>query len=110
MRPSTDLLPATWYNVNDFLRKVSLAVNNILRGKTNNTGAVTLTESSATTTLLDIRIGINSVILLQPTTANASAEIGAGTIYFDDPGNGSVVINHANNVQTDRIFKYAIIG
>lgn len=110
MQQSTDVLPSQWYDINDFLRKVVLAINNILRGKTNNTGSVTLTESSATTTLLDIRIGINSVILLQPTTANASAEIGAGTIYFDDPGNGSIVINHANNAQTDRTFKYAIIG
>ena len=110
MQQSTDVLPSQWYDINDFLRKVVLAINNILRGKTNNTGSVILTENSATSTLTDIRIGINSVILLQPTTANASAEIGAGTIYFDDPGNGSVVINHANNVQTDRIFKYAIIG
>ena len=110
MSQSTDILPAQWYDINDFLRKVVLAVNNILRGKTNNTGSVTLTASSATTTLTDIRIGINSVILLQPTTANASAEIGAGTIYFADPGNGSVVINHANNAQTDRTFKFAIIG
>jgi len=110
MEQSTDLLPSQWHNVNDFLRKVSLAVNNILRGKTNNTGSVTLTESTATTTLTDIRIGINSVVVLQPTTANASAEIGAGTIYFNDPGDGTVVINHANNAQTDRTFKYAIIG
>ena len=110
MEQSTDLLPSQWYDVNDFLRKVSLAVNNILRGKTNNTGSVTLTESVGTTTLTDIRIGINSVVVLQPTTANASAEIGAGTIYFNDPGDGTVVINHANNAQTDRTFKYAVIG
>ena len=110
MQQSTDVLPSQWYDINDFLRKVVLAINNILRGKTNNTGSVILTENSATSTLTDIRIGINSVILLQPTTANASAEIGAGTIYFDDPGDGSVVINHANNAQTDRTFKYAIIG
>lgn len=110
MQQSTDILPSQWYDINDFLRKVVLAINNILRGKTNNTGSVTLTESSVTSTLTDIRIGINSVILLQPTTANASAEIGAGTIYFDDPGDGLIVINHANNAQTDRTFKYAIIG
>jgi len=110
MEQSTDLLPSQWYDDKDFLRKVSLSVNNILRGKTNNTGSVTLTESSATTTFTDIRIGINSVIVLQPTTANASAEIGAGTIYFDDPGKGTIVINHANNAQTDRIFRFAILG
>jgi len=107
---STNTLPPSWYDVNDFLKKISDAVNNILRGKTNNTGTITLTDNVATTTLTDIRIGINSVILLQPTTANASAEIGAGTIYFNTPDGGSIVINHANNAQTDRTFKYAIVG
>ena len=87
---------------------LATAINSILRGKLNNTGSVTLTASSATTTLTDIRIGKDSVITLQPTTANAAAEI--ATLYFGTPGDGTVTINHANNAQTDRTFKYTITG
>ena len=83
-------------------------VNKVLQGKTNNFGSVTLTANAASTTLTDIRIGINSVILLQPTTANAAAAL--ATTYFGTPGDGTVVINHANNAQADRSFILAIVG
>lgn len=48
-------------------RAVAEIVNNIMDGKTNNTGTVTLaTGGAATTTITDARIGANSVILLSP--------------------------------------------
>lgn len=49
-------------------RAVAEIVNNIMDGKTNNTGSVTLATGNATsTTITDARIGIDSVILLMPT-------------------------------------------
>lgn len=49
-------------------RGVAEVVNNIMNGKTNNTGSVTLaTGGAATTTITDARIGVDSVILLMPT-------------------------------------------
>ena len=49
-------------------RAVAEIVNNIMDGKTNNTGSVTLANSGATsTTITDARIGVDSVILLMPT-------------------------------------------
>ena len=49
-------------------RAVAEIVNNIMDGKTNNTGTVTLaTGNATTTTITDARIGANSVILLSPT-------------------------------------------
>lgn len=71
------------------------------------TGLVTLTASVASTTLTNPLIRFDSPILLQPTTANAAAEIGAGTMYISETGrvNGSAVIVHANNAQTDRTFR-----
>src|SRR4051812_5750157 len=44
-------------------RELARGVRNALQGKTNNTGSVTLTASSTTTTLTDARIGAASVIL-----------------------------------------------
>jgi hypothetical protein len=105
---STNVVPRTWHDIKDHAARLADAINNILRGKLNNTGTITLTESSATSTLTDVRIGINSVITLQPTTANAAAEL--ATLYFGAASDGTVTIHHANNAQTDRTFLYAIIG
>jgi hypothetical protein len=89
-------------------REVALKINNGLRGKLNVAGEVTLTANSGTTTLTDGLIGLASVILLMPTTSNAAAALGG--LYFSAPTAGSVTINHANNAQTDRTFRYAIFG
>jgi hypothetical protein len=56
-------------------RSVAEIVNGIMDGKTNNTGTVTLaTGNATTTTLTDARIGIDSVILLAPSSAAAFAD------------------------------------
>ena len=62
-------------------REVSEIVNNLVEGKSNNTGEITLAASGATTTTInDERIGFNSVVLLMPTTATA-----ASTTYAEFP-------------------------
>jgi hypothetical protein len=56
-------------------RGVAEVVNGIMNGKTNNTGTVTLATGNATTTTInDARIGIDSVILLAPSSAAAIAD------------------------------------
>ena len=45
-----------------------------------------------------------------PTTANASAEIGNGTIFISARNDGNYVLTHANNSQNDRTFLYVILG
>ena len=58
-------------------RAVAEVVNNIMDGKTNNTGSVTLATGGAnTTTITDARIGYDSVILLMP------ADDISSTAYF----------------------------
>lgn len=89
-------------------RQIAIVVNNVLSGKTNNTGTLTVTANAGTTTLTDSRIGANSVILLMPTTANAAAAL--ANVYFTAFVDSSCTVNHANNAQTDRIFRYAVIG
>lgn len=101
-------IPITWANEKDHRERMASAVNQILKGKTNNVGTVILTANTTTTTITDTRIGNNSVILLQPTTANAATAL--TTTYPGTPGSGSVVLNHANNAQTDRAFLYIVVG
>lgn len=95
-----------------WVKDVADIITAMQRGRHNNVGTVTLTANSATTTLADARIAADSAVIIVPTTANASAEIGAGTLHISEIGrvNGSIVITHANNAQTDRTFRYAIMG
>ena len=107
---TTPTAPRKWFNVEEQVSRIADVVNQILKGKTNNTGTVTLTVSAATTILTDPRIGTDSVFLFMPTTANASAEIGAGTMYISYRGDKTATITHANNAQADRTFSYTATG
>ena len=95
-----------------WLRKMASVVNNLLIGKLNVGGTVTLTANVASTTLTDARLTSESFVGLVPTTANAAAEIGNGTMYISETNrvNGAATITHANNAQADRTFRYAILG
>jgi len=56
-------------------RVISEVVNNLVEGKSNNTGEVTLaTGNATTTTIYDERIGYNSIILLTPISAAAGSD------------------------------------
>jgi hypothetical protein len=83
-------------------------LNNAMSGKLNVAGELVLTAGAATTTLDDPLITRASCVSLMPMTANAASAL--ATLYFDPTGSGSVIIRHANNGQTDRRFRYAIMG
>ena len=91
-----------------WLLQLTDVVNNVIAGKLNNNGTVTLTANAASTTFTDSRIGANSVICLMPTTANAAGAL--ATTYFATFLKGSCVINHANNAQVDKTFGFTITG
>lgn len=56
-------------------RSVAEIVNNLVEGKSNNTGEITLnTGNATTTTIYDERIGYNSIILLTPISAAAGSD------------------------------------
>lgn len=89
-------------------RQVAEVVNQMMDGKTNNTGTVTLRASQTTTTLNDLRIGVKSVILFMPTTANAAGALSG--LYVSARGNQTATLTHASNAQTDKTFDYCVIG
>jgi hypothetical protein len=90
-------------------REVSEVVNNIMNGKTNNTGTVTLNVASATTTTInDERIGYNSIILLMPTTANAASAL--TNVYVSAKTKGNATLTHSANVAADKTYGYIIVG
>jgi hypothetical protein len=91
-------------------RQVAAVVNRLAQGKLNCTGSLTLAAGAASTTVNDPRATAGSIVLLMPTTANAAAELGNGTLYVSARAKGSFTLVHANNAQTDRAFDYALMG
>lgn len=92
------------------LKKLVMSLQQLAAGRSNSVGTFTCTANQATTTVTDANCASGSAILYMPTTANASAEVGNGTIYIGTVSNGSFVVTHANSATTGRTFKYAIHG
>lgn len=90
-------------------REIARVLNLVMQGKTNNSFQVTLTENTATTTIIDSRISIATSITFMPVTANAGAEMVTGLLYAV-PSAGQAIIHHDNNPETDRTFNVALHG
>lgn len=88
-------------------REVSEIVNNLVEGKSNNTGAFSTTTSTTTTTLTDERIGFNSVIAFMPLDANSATEL--KDIYFDNFAKGSCTVHHGSH-GVARNYRYIIVA
>lgn len=90
-------------------RKINTSINKIIEGRTENYGQVTLGQSTTQTvvTLADVQVSENSVIILQPRTANAAA---LANPYISAVANGSFTITHASSAAADLTFDYAWIG
>ena len=92
------------------LVRIVQAVRELFQGRSNAVGVVTLEDGAASTTVTAINCGAESKVFLTPTTANAAAEVGAGTMYVSSVASQAFVITHANNAQTDRTFYYVVLG
>lgn len=95
---------------NPDIRSIAAALKLLFMGKTNNTGTFTCTANQATTVVSDEKCSSSSTIFYTPTTANASAEVGAGTIYISAKADGSFTVTHANSATASRTFDYIIVG
>jgi hypothetical protein len=82
------------------------------RGKLECVIEVTLAAGAATTVIKDDRISPQTCFGFDPRTANAAAELAAGTLYILDANriDGQVTITHANNAQTDRRYFASLVG
>ena len=90
-------------------REVAEVVNNLVEGKINSTGAFQLTASSTTTTVSDLRVNPNSVILWTPKSANAAQEL--SHLYLSSVGKQTFTLTHRSNSNTsDILFHYAVLG
>lgn len=86
------------------------AIRDLFAGRSNAVGTVTLRANQSTTTVTAINCGAGSRVFLMPTTANASAEFGNGTIRISSVGQGTFTITHANNANADKTFFWVALG
>jgi hypothetical protein len=91
-------------------KKIVLAIQQLAAGRSNAVGSVTLATGASTTTVTTTNCAAGSVPILVPTSANAAAEIGNGTMYVSAVANGAFTITHANAAATGRTFLYAVVG
>lgn len=75
-------------------------------GKTNNVQEVTLDANAASTVLLDDLIFESSLLSMTPRTANAQAI----TWRQGTTVKGSITINHTNDANADKTFRYSVTG
>lgn len=86
-------------------RDVARVVNQILDGKINSVGTVTLGTGTTTTLVSDYRCSVNSNVLLMPTSANAAAETPWVTVAKQQ-----FTVTHSSATTTDRSFGYVVLG
>lgn len=94
------------------LKKIVIAIQQLGAGRSNAVGSVTLTTGAATTvvTTLPGLCSTGSTPILTPTTANAAAEVGNGTMYVSSVGLNTFTVTHANSATTGRTFLWAVLG
>jgi len=93
-------------------REIAEITNQVLNGKTNNTGEVTLPHGSgggsATYTVYDERAGFNSVILFMPLSNTSAGKL--TSIYVSQRNKGNFIITYNDSGSVNIELAYAIIG
>lgn len=86
-------------------------IREIQRGKLNcsTSGTFTLAANAASTTVQESLCSANSHIIETPTSQTAS-EDRASAYFWIVPGDQQFVVNHPNRPDTDRTFRYSVIG
>ena len=90
------------YEIND-------RVNQLMQGRSNAVGTVTL-STGTTTTVSAVTCGPNSAVILFPQTANAAASSTVASIPSTHITRGQFIVNHAANANTDKTYIYLTIG
>lgn len=84
------------------------AIIQLVQGRHNATGEVTLTPLATTTVVQHVNCSVDSIPLLSPRTASAAAAI--PTAYISSVLNGQFTITHASSAAADQRFGYTVGG
>lgn len=90
------------------LDRIVQAIRQLIQGRDDAGGSVTLTANAGTTTVAAPNCAAGSQVYLSPKTAHAAAAL--ATTYVSAVANASFTITHANNAQTDKDFWWRASG
>lgn len=90
------------------LTLITNTLNELLKGRANNVGEVTLTANVTSTTTTDTRIKSQMKVFLSPLTANAAAAL--TNVYVSAIADGSFTLTHSSTATTDRTYDYVFHG
>lgn len=88
--------------------RIVAVVRQLIEGRSNAVGIVTLTASAASTVVTAPNCGPMSAVFLMPTTANAAAIVAA--MYVSAVAAGSFTVTHTNNANADKTFFWVALG
>lgn len=91
-------------------RGIAEIVNNIMDGKTNNTGSFELDTGSMPLTIDDARCGSDSVILLSPTNERACQIINHVFVSSVDKGSFELGLRSGSSGSGTATFGYVVVG
>lgn len=92
------------------LKRIVQAVIELVMGRQNSVGDVTLAAGAAITVVSFPNCSKDCRVFLFPQTANAAAAVPTTFILRANIMQKQFTITHANNAQTDRVFSYLCIG
>jgi hypothetical protein len=88
--------------------QVARAINSLLTGKLNNTGAVTLRANAVSTSVSDARCGPGSVILLVGTSATGAVAL--DQYWISTRTDGAFCITHVSTSTSNCTAAYVLLG
>lgn len=88
-------------------RTLAFTVNELIRGRSNAVGEVTLTPNATTTVVTNPNFNEGSYAFFSPLTSNAA---GAIVNVYAIVTRGSMTIHHVNLATTDRTYGYIVLG
>ena len=90
--------------------RIVQAVRQLVEGRNNATGIVTLRAGQVTTVVPAQNCGMGSAVFLFPRTANAAAKVATTYVKDADVIKGQFVVTHANSADADQSFYWIATG
>src|SRR5512139_899687 len=92
-------------------RRQNAAIRQLMEGRSNATGTVTLSSTGATSTSVTApTVGASSVIALMPQTSAAAAAVATSYIPSTDVSARAFVVHHSSSTSTSLVFGWIALG
>lgn len=89
--------------------RINKVVQQLMEGRSNATGTVTLSTDATSTTVTARTCGANSAIFMFPQTSIAQSSASA-YVPSTDVSAGSFIVHHSSSTSTSRIFNWVALG